>query len=81
VVQELDLEGSNVLFIGKVLESYTEEKYLANGLPDIKKINPILFSINDTNYYSIGNNIGKAWDVGKNCARIDNRKRSVVSVP
>lgn len=65
VVQELDLEGSNVLFIGKVLESYTEEKYLADGLPDIKKMNPILFSINDTNYYSIGDNIGKAWDVGK----------------
>ncbi len=65
VVQELELEGSNILFIGKVLESYSEEKYLSNGLPDIKKIDPILLSMNDFNYYNIGNRIGKAWDIGK----------------
>lgn len=65
VVQELELEGSNVLFIGKVIESYSEEKYLSNDLPDIKKIDPILLSMNDFNYYNVGDKIGKAWDVGK----------------
>ena len=65
VVQEIELEGSNILFIGKVLESYSEEKYLTNGLPDIKKVDPILLSINDFHYYTVGNRIGKAWDVGK----------------
>lgn len=31
----------------------------------MKKINPILLSIYEFNYYSIGEKIGKAWDVGK----------------
>lgn len=65
VVQEFELEGSNVLFIGKILESFSEEKYLSNGSPDITKTNPILFSVNDSGYYSVGTNIGKAWDIGK----------------
>lgn len=65
VVQEFELEGSNVLFIGKILESFSEEKYLSNGLPDIKKIDPILLSVNDFNYYNIGTRIGKAWSIGK----------------
>ena len=62
---EFELEGSNVLFIGKILESFSEEKYLSNGSPDIMKTNPILFSVNDSGYYSVGANIGKAWDIGK----------------
>lgn len=65
VVQELELDGSNVFFIGKVIESYSEEKYLTDNLPDIKKINPILFSVNDFNYYGAGDKIGKAWNIGK----------------
>jgi flavin reductase (DIM6/NTAB) family NADH-FMN oxidoreductase RutF len=65
VIRELELEGSNVLFIGKVIQSYSEEKYLTNGLPDLKKIDPILLSMNDFHYYCVGNEIGKAWDIGK----------------
>ena len=49
----------------QVIESYTEERYLTNNLPDLKKINPILLSIYDFNYYSVGEKIGKAWNVGK----------------
>ncbi len=64
VVQEIELEGSNILFIGRVLESYSSEKYLINGLPDIKKIDPILLSMNDFNYYDVGKRIGKAWRIG-----------------
>lgn len=65
VVHEIELEGSNILFIGKVLQSYSEKKYLSGELPDIKKIDPILLSTNDFNYYSVGNRIGKAWSIGK----------------
>lgn len=69
VVQEFELEGSNILFIAKILESYAEEKYLSNNLPAIKKIDPILLSVNDFNYYNIGNKIGKAWSIGKEIDR------------
>ena len=65
VIQELDLGGSNIIIIGEVFQTYSEEKYLTNHIPDLKKINPILLSIYEFNYYSVGEKIGKAWDVGK----------------
>ncbi|MFL0252381.1 flavin reductase family protein [Clostridium neuense] len=64
LIQELDLGGSNVIFIGKVIEVYTEEKYFTNDTLDLKKINPILLSIYEFNYYNVGKKIGKAWSVG-----------------
>ena len=58
--------GTNIIIIGEVVQTYSEEKYLTNHIPDLKKINPILLSIYEFNYYSVGEKIGKAWDVGKN---------------
>ncbi|MBU3217383.1 flavin reductase family protein (plasmid) [Clostridium estertheticum] len=66
VVHELDLGGTNIIIIGEVVQTYSEEKYLTNNIPDLKKINPILVSIYEFNYYNVGEKIGKAWDVGKN---------------
>lgn len=71
VISELDFDGSNITYIGEVIESYTEEKYLTKNLPDLKKINPILLSIYDFNYYSVGEKIGKAWHAGKDVRVID----------
>ncbi len=65
VVQELDLGGTNIIIIGEVIETYSEEKYLINNIPNLKKINPILLSIDEFNYYSVGEKVGKAWDAGK----------------
>jgi flavin reductase (DIM6/NTAB) family NADH-FMN oxidoreductase RutF len=66
VIQELDVGGTNIIIIGEVVQTYSEEKYITNNIPDLKKINPILVSIYEFNYYSVGEKIGKAWDVGKN---------------
>lgn len=66
VIHELDLGGTNIIIIGEVVQIYSEEKYLTNNIPDLKKINPILVSIYEFNYYGVGEKIGKAWDVGKN---------------
>lgn len=66
VIQELHLGGSNVIFIAEIIETYTEKKYITNNTPDIKKINPIMFSIYEFNYYNVGEKIGKAWCIGKN---------------
>ncbi|WP_234121984.1 flavin reductase family protein [Clostridium hydrogenum] len=65
LIQELDLGGSNITFIGRVIDVYTEEKYFSNNTLDIKKIHPILFSVSELNYYCVGEKIGKAWNVGK----------------
>jgi flavin reductase (DIM6/NTAB) family NADH-FMN oxidoreductase RutF len=64
VVQELDLGGSNLVIIGEIIQTYSEEKYITNNFPDLKKIDPILFSPFQCNYYSVGEKIGKAWHVG-----------------
>jgi len=34
--------------------------------PDIKKINPFTLTMPDNQYWSVGENLGKAWDTGKN---------------
>jgi len=66
VIHELDLGGSNITVIGEVVQAYSEEKYLTNNIPDLKKINPILLSMYEFNYYNVGDKIGKAWDAGRN---------------
>ena len=53
------------LFIGEIVSTFTEEKYLKDGKPDIKKINPAVLTMPDNNYWKIGENIGKAWNIGK----------------
>lgn len=65
LVQALDYGGINELFVGEIVETYAEEKYLTDGLPDIRKIRPIVFSMHDNNYWRIGEHLGKAWSVGR----------------
>ena len=45
---------TNNFYIGEIVASYTEEKYLTDGHPDIKKINPLLLTMPDNRYWGIG---------------------------
>ena len=65
LVTTVDLKGQNELFIGQIVGAYAEEKYLTNGIPDITKIRPIIFSMHDNNYWRLGDHLGKAWNIGK----------------
>ncbi|MCG6533951.1 MAG: flavin reductase family protein [Syntrophales bacterium LBB04] len=56
---------TNSLFIGEIMGAYTEERYLTDGRPDIKKIDPFTLTMPDNNYWRVGANAGKAWNVGK----------------
>ena len=56
----------DTLYIGEPKEVFTEEKYLTAGHLDIKKINPFTLTMPDNNYWSVGENLGKAWGIGKN---------------
>lgn len=55
----------DTLYIGEPKEVFTEEKYLTDGKLDIKKINPFTLSMPDNTYWSVGENLGKAWNIGK----------------
>lgn len=56
---------SNTLFIGEIIETYTEERYLTDDKPDIKKINPFTLTMPDNHYWKVGENTGRAWHIGK----------------
>lgn len=58
--------GSNELFIGNIVSTYTEEKYLTDGAVDLKKTKPFMLSLNDHQYHVLGKPKAKAWNVGKN---------------
>ena len=56
---------TNSFFIGEIVASYSEEQFLTNGAPDIKKVKPFLLTMPDNRYWSVGDNIGRAWSDGK----------------
>lgn len=63
VVQVVDLP-THYLFIGEIIASYAEEKFLSGGKPDMKQINPLLLSMPDNNYWTLGPQAGTAWHDG-----------------
>ncbi len=55
----------NTLYIGEPKEVFTENKYVTDNMLDIKKINPFTLTMPDNHYWAVGENLGKAWDIGK----------------
>jgi flavin reductase (DIM6/NTAB) family NADH-FMN oxidoreductase RutF len=64
VIREVELP-TNVFFIAEILNIYTEERFLSDGKPDVKKIKPFLLSMPDNNYWAVGECVGRAWSEGK----------------
>jgi flavin reductase (DIM6/NTAB) family NADH-FMN oxidoreductase RutF len=56
---------TNSFFVGEIVGAYSEEQFLTEGAPDIKKINPFLLTMPDNGYWSVGELIGRAWSDGK----------------
>jgi flavin reductase (DIM6/NTAB) family NADH-FMN oxidoreductase RutF len=64
VIQTVDLP-TNTFFIAEIIDVYSEDRYLTEGKPDVKKINPFLLTMPDNRFWSIGECVGKAWNAGK----------------
>lgn len=64
LVQIVELP-SNQFFIGEVVAAYSDERYLTEGIPDMKKIGPFVLSMPDKRYLAIGEDLGQAWNIGK----------------
>ncbi len=69
VIKTVDLP-TNSFFIADIINIYTEDKFLTDGHPDMKKINPFLLTMPDNRFWSVGECIGKAWDAGKKLRKI-----------
>ena len=58
--------GLHTEFIGEILDVTADEECLGpDGLPDIEKIRPILFSPEGRRYHGVGRLLGKAFSVGR----------------
>jgi len=58
--------GVHVNFIGEILDVKVDESMLgSDGLPDILKIDPIIYAPENQNYHGIGKCLGKAFAIGK----------------
>jgi len=64
VVQTVDLPMDE-FFIGEITAIYSDDRYLTNGLPDMKKINPLILSMPGNSYYGVGEQVARAWNAGK----------------
>ena len=64
VMQAVDLP-TNTFFIAEIIDIYSEDRFLTEDKPDVKKINPFLLTMPDNRFWSIGECVGKAWNAGK----------------
>lgn len=64
VVEMMEFPTNSFIF-GEVAQVFCNEDCLANGMPDIAKLNPLLLSMPDNRYWSLGEAVGKAWSDGK----------------
>jgi len=53
------------LFIGEIVGAYTEERFLTDGKPDIRKMKPLVLTMPDNQYWTVGEYAGQAWGEGK----------------
>jgi flavin reductase (DIM6/NTAB) family NADH-FMN oxidoreductase RutF len=53
------------IFIGEIAASYCDEEYMTDGIVDFAKVRPIMFVMNDTGYWKLGERFATAWSVGK----------------
>jgi flavin reductase (DIM6/NTAB) family NADH-FMN oxidoreductase RutF len=68
LVQTVELP-SNYLFIGEIAGAYCEERFMTDGKPDIKKMDPLVLTVPDNRYWSVGDCVGNAWSIGKRLKR------------
>lgn len=61
--QTVDL-GSHDLFVADIVGTWTEERFLLDGKPDIEKMRPFTLTMPDNRYWAVGQQVGNAWSDG-----------------
>jgi flavin reductase (DIM6/NTAB) family NADH-FMN oxidoreductase RutF len=64
LVDTLEYDAHQV-FIGEIVETYIDEDVLDNGKPDIRKVDPIIYSHLQGSYWRVGAHLGEAFQIGK----------------
>ena len=53
------------VFIGELIQTYADERVVSDGQIDIGKVRPLLFDMSRKKYWSLGEELGECWKVGK----------------
>lgn len=53
------------IFIGEVENAFCDESVLTDGTLDFDKLRPLLFTMGDRGYWSMGRRLADAWSAGK----------------
>ncbi|KHK00869.1 flavin reductase family protein [Desulfovibrio sp. TomC] len=56
---------SNRFFIGEIKAAWADEEILTDGQPDVEKYQPLLLTMPDNRYWTLGASVADAWSVGK----------------
>jgi flavin reductase (DIM6/NTAB) family NADH-FMN oxidoreductase RutF len=64
LIKTVDFPNHDI-FIGRIVETYCDDKFLENEVIDFSKVKPILFVMNDRSYWKLGGKLARAWNVGK----------------
>jgi flavin reductase (DIM6/NTAB) family NADH-FMN oxidoreductase RutF len=57
--------GLHTQFVGEIVDVKADEAILTNELPDMKRVNPVLYAPVVRKYYAVGRYLGEAHAVGK----------------
>lgn len=66
-VEDIIEYPDHFIVLGTAINTYASEQYLLEGIPDMKKMNPIIHTgaEKQPTYWSIGEKIGDAFKIGK----------------
>jgi hypothetical protein len=55
---------SNTIFIGEIQGAYAREDVLVDGSPSMEAMHPLLLTMPDNRYWTLGDVAGQAWRDG-----------------
>jgi flavin reductase (DIM6/NTAB) family NADH-FMN oxidoreductase RutF len=64
VIESVSLP-THILFMGEVVSAYTDERFLTEGKPDMHKMRPFMFIRPEGTYWTLGEKVGEAYQIGK----------------
>jgi len=64
LIDTIDLP-SNSIFVGELVAAWTEEQFMTDGYVDVQKVRPFTLTMPDNRYWSVGEQVGRAWHDGK----------------
>jgi flavin reductase (DIM6/NTAB) family NADH-FMN oxidoreductase RutF len=64
LVQTVPL-ATNSIYIGEIIGAYADGRVIKNGKSDFNEIDPLILTMTDNSYWSLGDHMGDAWSAGK----------------